>query len=106
MANADAERILEASPPVEAIGARPYTVDELDTLTNKARVWATIQALKQPLSEREDEAEGDMTALKNRVRRSVATLTSRVEAFCVEPNDANKAEVLGAIEILEMEVDD
>lgn len=106
MTNADAERILAASPPVEAIGACPYTVDELDTLTNSARVWATIQVLKQSLSERENAAEDDMAALKHRVRDRVATVVSRFDAFCVEPSNENEVEVLEAVETLEREVDD
>lgn len=106
MAHSNAERILEASPPVEAIAAEPYSVDELDQLVNKGRVWATIVSLKKPLEEREDEIPREIAAKQRSQSQGLKTLRERIEAFTAEPNEANKAEVLGALDDLEEENDE
>lgn len=105
MSHSNAERILEASPPPEALSANPYTVDELDNLVNRARVWATIVSLKKPLEEEEDRGPERMLGFKRGFSSAVQTLRERVEAFAKEPNKANEAEVLGALDALEQEID-
>lgn len=105
MAHSNAERILEASPPVEAIGVEAYTVDELDKLVNKGRVWATIVSLKKPLEEREDEVPTEIAARKRAFTTDLTKLRTAVEAFTLEPNEANKAEVMDALDDLEEEND-
>ena len=108
MGHSNAERILEASPPPSAITAKPYTVDELDTLVNKARVWATIVSLKDLLEdlleEREDQVPTEILELKRSVSADLTKLRSCVEAFAAEPNVANAAEVLSALDDLEKEI--
>lgn len=49
------ESLVSASPPVEAIKAEPYTVDELDALPEpfRARMWATLVAVREELIDRE-----------------------------------------------------
>lgn len=48
---------LTASPCVEAYRAEPMTTSEIDAHPDRARIWATIEAFRQSVTEAEEAAE-------------------------------------------------
>ena len=46
-----AAQIMTASPPVAALRAEPFTLSEMDTHPDAARIWATMEAVKAKLWE-------------------------------------------------------
>ena len=40
------DAVLSASPPFDSVNLPPLSVDEIDALSESARIWATISAIK------------------------------------------------------------
>lgn len=45
---------ITARPPTTSIHAKPLTASEIDAHTDRDRIWATIEAVKRDLGERDD----------------------------------------------------
>ncbi len=93
--------LLDASPPVAALHARPFSAIEIDAHPDAPRLWATVVALRDAVEhEWLSEAEGIDPASDGTRGDGVAEAQKAIEALIDRRPDATATDALAEVEAL------